>query len=239
MQIAVISDIHGNFAALESVLSDIKEQGVDEVLVGGDLADGGRQPDAVLDTLMARKWSVVRGNSDRELLDIIAGKTDLSAEWLPCAMWTLDRLRQEHLAYLRALPTAIRREIPGGQLLLVHATPWSDQDVVFPNSPEDLAGKMLLAGQAEVLVYGHIHIPYYRQVNEGLLVSVGAVSWSNDQDPRPAYSILTFGKKVGVEVRRVAYDVEAEVTALDEVEHPLSTKLRRWLRAGRPWSAKA
>ena len=57
MRLAIISDIHGNLAALEAVVRDIYEQRVDEVLVGGDLAEGGRQPAEVLDLLARRQWS--------------------------------------------------------------------------------------------------------------------------------------------------------------------------------------
>ncbi len=74
MRIAVLSDIHGNLAALQAVLTDLEDQEVDEVLIGGDLAEGGRQPMEVLDLLMARKWPAVVGNGDILLLELAEGK---------------------------------------------------------------------------------------------------------------------------------------------------------------------
>src|SRR5919204_505010 len=119
-RLAVVSDVHGNLAALRAVVDDLRARPVDEVLLGGDLVQGGRQP---------------------------AETPDLIAQ-------------------------------PG----------WAG---------------------ASVLAYGHIHHAYRRRLPEGLLASVGAVSLSNDRDPRPAYSVFDLGAEVRVEVRRVAYDAAA------------------------------
>lgn len=236
MWIAVLSDIHGNLAALLAVLRDLDQQRVDEILIGGDLAEGGRQPAEVLDLLMERKWPAVRGNADVLLLDAADGKVDANHPFFATAAWALERLGPHHLRYLRALPVAIRRAIPGArELLLVHATPWSVEEVVPPDAPEQVARRMLTEAHAEVVVYGHIHSAYQRRVDGRLLISAGGVSGSNDQDPRPAYSILSTGQEIAVEVRRVTYDVDKELAAIDQAGLPLSAGLRRWLRSGGPW----
>ncbi len=60
-----------------------------------------------------------------------------------------------------------------------------------------------------------------------------AVSWSHDQDPRPAYSVLHVDGTIRVEVRRVSYDAEAEAAALVRAGHPVGEILgRRTLRGG-------
>ena len=234
MNIAVIADIHGNFAALQAVLDDLNRQDVDDVLVGGDLVDGGRQPAEVIDLLRDRRWPIVRGNSDRGVLEVLDGTIILAPHWHACAEWTLSRLGQTHVEFLRELPMAIRRALPGGrELLVVHATPWHDREIVRPDTPVAVARQLLSAAQADVVAYGHIHRAYHRWVDGGLVLSVGAVSWSHDEDPRPAYSVLHVDETIRVEVRRVIYDSEAEVAAMVRVGHPVGAILRpRMLRGG-------
>jgi predicted phosphodiesterase len=71
MRIALISDPHGDFVALQAVISDIERQNdLDEVLVGGDLAQGGPQPAEVVDEIRRRGWPSVRGNSDDFLVQM-------------------------------------------------------------------------------------------------------------------------------------------------------------------------
>ncbi len=239
MRIAVISDIHGNLAALTAVLTDLETQGVDEVLVGGDLAESGRQPVEVLDLLLDRGWPTVVGNADVLLIEVADG-TRAGKEPGPGVEWALSRLRPEHFVYLRSLPLALRRPMPGrGDFVLVHATPWSVEEVVLPDAPETLATRMLTEAHASVVAYGHIHSAYQRVLASGLLVSVGGVTGSNDRDPRPTSSIFTLGPEVTVEVRRVSYAVDAELAALEKAGHPMGEGLRKWMRSGGPWPVRA
>lgn len=67
MRFAVISDIHGNLTALEAVISDLSQRGVDRVLHGGDLALMGPRPAQVVDRIAELGWAGVVGNTD-ELL---------------------------------------------------------------------------------------------------------------------------------------------------------------------------
>jgi predicted phosphodiesterase len=236
VRIAIVSDIHGNFAALQAVAADLDRQSTDEVLVGGDLAQGGRQPVEVLDFLQARGWPAVLGNADQFLLRFFEGPPPLDDPFAASGQWAAARLQPAHVAYLRGLPELIRRRAASGiRLALVHATPWSITDVVLPDAPEEVAQRMLTAAHADVLAYGHIHTAYQRRVGGGLLLSVGGVGGSNDEDPRPAYSIVSLSPPVTVEVRRVSYDVEAEIAALKREAFPMGAQKPASLRTGGPW----
>ncbi len=89
-------------------------------------------------------------------------------------VWARARLSPGHLSYLRSLPLLLRQPTPGeGVLALVHATPWSVEEIVRYDSPEEVARRMLREAQATVVVCGHIHSAYQWAVADGLLVSVG------------------------------------------------------------------
>jgi predicted phosphodiesterase len=244
-RIAVVSDTHGTLPALEAVVADLRANPVDEVLFGGDAVQGGRLPAETLDRLSELGWAAVLGNADVAVLEVAEGRplsgVPAADEQLVRGLrWTADRLRPDQLDRLRALPRALRRPIAGGgELVLVHATPWSVEDVVLPDSPEELAGRMLAEADARVLAYGHIHHAYQRRLPTGLLASVGAVGGSNDRDPRPAYTVFTLGDPVEVEVRRVPYDAAAEVAALEASGFPLRPGRVELLLHGGTWPVRA
>lgn len=239
MRIAIVSDIHGNFAALQAVVRDLDRQSIDEVLVGGDLAEGGRQPAEVLDFLTARRWPTVLGNADQFLLRFLDRTVPPDDPFIEVGQWTVERLRPAHFAYLQGLPRMIRRHGQAGdRFALVHATPWSLIDLVLPDAPDETARRMFSSADADTVGYGHIHSAYQRRVAGGFLFSAGAVIGSNDQDPRPAYSILTLAPQISVEVRRVAYDVDAEIAALHHIGFPLKPGIAQWMRTGGPWPVR-
>jgi predicted phosphodiesterase len=226
-RIAFISDPHGDRLALDRVISDLEKAGpVDEVLVGGDLAQGGAQPAEVVDEIRNRGWRSVRGNADDLLVRIADGRHEealrearathevLSETVASDAERSVSRLGPERIEYLRSLPMLIERGPFGfGTVMLVHATPWSTGEVVLPDASSEIAERMVREAKARVLVYGHIHTPYQRKVGDAALLSVGAVSGSNDADPRPAYTILNLDATISVEVRRVEWPSEERLEA--------------------------
>jgi predicted phosphodiesterase len=244
-RLAVVSDVHGNLAALRAVVEELRARPVDEVLLGGDLVQGGRQPAETLDLIDELGWPAVLGNADLAVLETAESAPLSSPEGADALLvrglrWTAERLRPEQLARLRALPRALRRPGDGGgDFVLVHATPWSVEDVVRPDAPEATARRMLTEARSGVLAYGHIHHAYRRRLPEGLLASVGAVSGSNDRDPRPAYTVFTLGATVEAATHRVAYDAAAEAEALRESGYPVRPGRLEQLVAGGDWPIRA
>ncbi len=67
MRIAIISDVHGNLTALESVMADLRQQKPDIIFHGGDLATAGCNPAEVIDLIADAGWPGVLGNTDEML----------------------------------------------------------------------------------------------------------------------------------------------------------------------------
>ena len=213
-RIAVLSDPHADLVALRAVIADLESvEPVDEVLLGGDIAQGGPQPDAVVDLIRERDWPAVLGNSDELLIRTADGRQEsgLPPAVAERARWSVGRLGKERIDYLRLLPLALRR----GPALLVHATPWSTEDVVLPDADEATAERMIREAAARVVMYGHIHTAYQRRVGDSVLLSVGAINGSNDSDPRSAYTIVTLDESVTAEVRRVEFSLSARLAAYE------------------------
>jgi hypothetical protein len=80
-------------------------------------------------------------------------------------------------------------------------------------------------------VFGHIHQPFVRQIAALTVANAGSVSLSYDGDPRAAYAIVDDD---GVSIRRVEYDIEAEIRSLEAARDPYAAHTAQVLRTGRP-----
>jgi putative phosphoesterase len=236
MRLAVVSDLHGNLTALDDVAADIAERGVDRVVHGGDVALMGGRPAEVIDRLAELGWPGIVGNTDELLwqpgqfaLQLrVAPKLEpllrmLFEKYAPA---TLQRIGEARLDTLRTLPET--RSV--ANVGLVHASPGDLWRAPMPDaSDEELEVTYGHAGP-EIVVYGHIHRPFVRQVGALTVANAGSVGLSFDGDPRASY-LLTEDHRA--KVIRVEYAVEAEVAALRATGYPDSDRIAQMLRTGR------
>jgi hypothetical protein len=224
------------------VLADLRRTAPDLILHGGDLAHGGAHPVEIIARIRDLGWHGVLGNTDEMLFrpealhEFAAQNPSLKTmfDWIEeMAEWTRQRLPQDSLDWLRALPLQQARD----SIALVHASPescWrapgaeaSDAELQSVYSP---FGKPLA-------VYGHIHRSFIRKIrasNSGPAMTVansGSVSLSHDGDPRAAYLLIDDGV---AQIRRVDYDVEKEIQSLTQCGMPHAEWIERALRAASP-----
>ena len=232
MRIAVVSDIHGNLAAFEAVLADLRQASPDRVLHGGDLAHGGASPAEVVDRIRVLGWAGVLGNTDEmlfapEALTRFAAAS--SAKFQPLfaaieemARWTRRALGEERIAWLGSLP---RMQIHA-PMALVHASPDSLWRAPAPEASDAELEQVYRPLGQPIAVYGHIHRPFVREMAGLIVVNSGSVSLSYDGDPRAAYLLVDDGKPV---IRRVEYDVDAEIGRISECGIPRAGWIARSL----------
>jgi putative phosphoesterase len=234
MRIAVVSDIHGNLTALEAVIADLRSAAPEVVLLGGDLADGGARPVEVLDRVRALGWRGVLGNVDEMLFRPEALETFASQSKARAAMWEAVRanaaatraaLGEERLAWLRGLPGELRDD----GFALVHARPGECWRAPGIDASEEELAEAYGPLDAAVVVYGHTHVPGVRRLGDGLVVvNAGSVGLPFDGDARASYALVDDGAAV---IRRVEYDVSAELSALAACELPGAEWTAKILRA--------
>ena len=132
---AVISCLHANHAALEAVLADIDQQGIDTITCLGDLVGYGPQPNEVVELIRQRAIPTCQGCWDE---DIIEGLNACDCSY-PSQLaerrghlahqWTADQLSEENKDFLANLPMSLRRD----RLLFVHGSPNSQHEYLLPN----------------------------------------------------------------------------------------------------------
>ena len=72
MKYAIISDIHGNFPAMQAVLKDVKEQEISSFIFAGDYCISGPWPDECIDAIRAiPEKHIIRGNEEKYLENLI------------------------------------------------------------------------------------------------------------------------------------------------------------------------
>ena len=220
MRIAVVSDIHGNKHALEAVFADIDQQFADKVFCLGDLVGYGAFPNEVIEMVRSRGIPTIMGNYDDgvgfDRDECGCAYTDPEMRRLGdlSLAWTRQHVTPENKTFLRSLLPNIRLEIDGHRLLLVHGSPRKINEYVYEDRPLWSLEHIAQRAQADLLVFGHTHLPYVKQVGSVLFVNAGSVGKPKDGDPRAAYALLDIDREVDVELRRVAYDVAAAAAAI-------------------------
>ena len=222
------------------MLADLRLTSPDLILHGGDLPHGGSSPAEIVDWIRDLGWQGVAGNTDEmlwapETLTEFASKAPqlrvLFAAIEEMAAATREDLGEERIAWLSGLP----RTQVHGRVALVHASRESTwRSALQTATDEELYGEYSPLGQP-VVVYGHIHHPYVRQVSGPggpvIVANSGSVSLSCDGDRRAAYLLLTDDVPA---VRRVEYDVDKEIRAVCDGGMPHADWIARTLESGLP-----
>ncbi len=222
MRIAIFSDIHGNRHALEAVLEGIDLQAPDRVYCLGDLVGYGAYPNEVIERIRDRGIPTIMGNYDdgvgfdRDECGCAYTDPEMKKLGDESLMWTRRVVTPENKAYLRSLLPSIRFTVGERRSLLVHGSPRKINEYVYEDRPLANLERIAKSAEADVLVFGHTHLPYMKEVAGVLLVNDGSVGKPKDGDVRAGYVILDVGDGVRVEFHRVPYDVAAAAMAVRE-----------------------
>ena len=209
---AILSDIHGNLAALEAVLEDVAAQKVDRIVCLGDVIGYGPHPCACLDEVMKFDFCIL-GNHDSSALFDPEG-FNVAAE--QAIFWTRSQLEsgqggpeasRARLAFLCEMPRTVRE----GSYLFVHGSPRQPtNEYVFPEDTQNSKKMEKLFSMIPHLCFqGHTHVPgvfttdlrFVRPSDTGaglsvadssarMMINVGSVGQPRDGDPRSCYVVF-------------------------------------------------
>lgn len=237
---AIMGDIHGNLEALETVVKDAREQGVNSFVCVGDVVGYNANPAECLELIKELKCVTVRGNHDH-----YCSHDECLDDFHPLAAnvvdWTRHQLTPEQIDWLRQLRMVC---IVDG-FTIVHST--LDMPEKWGYVFDTLEANANFTYQStSVCFHGHTHVPivYERQdlvrkepltklkitLGKKYFINVGSVGQPRDGDPRSAYAIYDVKNKL-VELRRLPYDIAKTQEKIRKVHLP--ERLAKRLEAGK------
>lgn len=195
MKVGILSDVHGDYGALETTLNKLKaEHQVSRILCAGDLVGRGPEQNRVVDCIRKNEIITVRGNHD---------------EWF-------YGISEENTAYLKNLPIDWKGKIGGQRLFMCHGKPGNNMWGMYRDHLSGTYLSMVLKSlKTDVLVTGHTHMPLYMRVDEGILLNPGSLyTFESSRQTSRTYGVLDL-KTLDLKV----YQTSPETVEIAEVEY--------------------
>jgi putative phosphoesterase len=208
MKLLILSDIHGNWPALEAVLQ--AELDFDAVAFCGDVVDYGPRPVECIHWLRDHADHLVRGNHDNALaFDLDCQCMGSFREYsLATRAWHRTLVGEADREFLRAMPTLDWFEWGGKHFRMAHATPQGD---LFEYLPMDQWGEHVRGLDADFVLLGHTHIQGMRTFGKTTVVNPGSVGLARDRGGQACYAVYAEGE---MHLKRIAYDPERTIAML-------------------------
>jgi len=175
-----LSDIHGNLAALERVLDDLKGRDVRDVWVAGDLLFGGDRPLEVWQLLTKHSAHCVRGLGDTALCmvdpDTLLPENEQERSMSQLFVKTRRALGDLVVERLRRLPEKLRIPlIDGSEIVMVHGSPADPSQEMSQDMTDAELSALVGDDPADIVVCGGSHVPFRRDLDDLSIINVGSV----------------------------------------------------------------
>ncbi|MEM6702232.1 MAG: metallophosphoesterase family protein [Acidobacteriota bacterium] len=177
MKVAALYDVHGNLPALRAALDEVRVEGVDVLVVGGDVFPGPLAEDclALLESY-EKPVHYLRGNGENDLLALRHGHMlQLPPAVLESLAWQADRLDEDTVTFLERWPETMTLAVSLGEVLFCHATPQSDRALVTERTSVEHLRLLLEGVAAGIVVSGHTHMAFDRRVGRRRWINAGSV----------------------------------------------------------------
>lgn len=235
-KIAIISDIHGNYEALTSVLKDIENRNIKTIYCLGDIVAKGVHPSECLTLIKEKCQVILRGNCEEILLGSIENCTGLERER---RIWNQSMLTEEEKTFLLNLPYCYEFHMSGSLIRMFHSHP--EEIIKMIANIDNIEEKKKLfmpsintisTDIADIIIYGHLHLPYLDKIYNRTIINVGSVGNSidivrndefdaNTMEITQAYYTIIEGNlgsqeydsSLSIQFIRIPYDIKKELNS--------------------------
>lgn len=223
MKIGVLGDIHGNIEALKVAYNLAMEEKVEKLFHLGDL--GGYAPfvNEVVDFLIEHNILGIQGNYDEAVAYDLPHcgckyEDEFQAEMSHISFeWTKKYVTEKSKNYMKSLPFSIEFEANGKLVKIFHATPIKNNLYWSEERTEKFYLLMAERAQADIMIYGHTHIPYFRKIGDRYFINAGSVGKPKDGDSRTCLCVIDITHDaVEVNFIRRQYDIQKMINAIIE-----------------------
>lgn len=221
MKIAVLGDIHGNIEALKAAYAAALNARADKIFHLGDI--GGYAPfvNEAADFLIEHKIDGVQGNYDYNVANDSEHcgckyEDQIQAELADRSFkWTKEHSTAKTKSFMAALPQSISFDAEGMKVMIFHAAPHKNNIYWFEDRPDKFFMEMAQKSGADVIIYGHTHRPYRKDIEGRVFINAGSVGKPKDGDPRACLALIEIKRiSISSEFIRVPYDIEKTALAI-------------------------
>ncbi|RWZ55205.1 metallophosphoesterase [Halobacillus fulvus] len=218
MKIALITDVHGNAAALRAVLDALEKEQVTHIYCLGDMLAIGPDSNQVLDMLFSISHvSIITGNHDECVLALLSGNEHPAshAHIKKHHQWIADRLDPSFIPLLESLPRTIKGHIgdkdfvlqhyglsAGKQEAMIHEDPF--KRIVEPSLKN--MQQLFNGTDADLIGFGHHHPYHYFENDDTIYLNPGALGCQ--KQPMAPFALIELDEKeeLHIEHKEVSYD---------------------------------
>lgn len=239
MNVAILSDIHGNLEALEVVLDDVARHAVRRIIFLGDVVGYGADPKACIDLIRKHASIMILGNHDYAVINGDEAKK-LNPDALFSILWSIDHIKNEYESFIKLLPYIYA----DNHICATHASPLNPQIWDYILTREEAVSAFSVK-TFRVLFIGHSHCPcifvekeqkrmftgelsvveelnpdnIVTDIAKRYIINPGSVGQPRDGDPRASYGI--YDDIDGIyNLRRVEYDIDKASKKIKEAGLP-------------------
>lgn len=208
MKIAILSDIHGNYAALKNVLKEAKNLNVDKYLFLGDYLGYYYEIESILKTIRSLDYEMIKGNHELLLKDIISDKKNIkkiTKKYGSGMEYASKQLNNDEINYLIDLPSRKEIILDETKILMAHGSPWNIRNYIYPDS--SLKDKQRCLNENFDFVFiGHSHYSFVYEYNDKVLINVGSIGQNRREGGIATWCFLNTNNNY-YEIKKTKYDI--------------------------------
>lgn len=220
----LLSDIHGNFPALQAIIKHFSEISFDAVCNCGDSTVYAPFPNETLHWLKSNKVYSILGNTDRKVIKLLKGKTfkkPRKAEKRIMYDWTAENLDSSARTYLLSLKKSLQISIADHTIGLYHGSPDHPNKFLFPDTDPERFAELADMCSSDIIITGHSHTPYHKCIGHTHFINPGSVGRMFDYNPAASCAVLSIDNKtVQVEHYRIPWLIKRTVKELQKCDLP-------------------
>jgi len=218
MKILLLSDIHGNFPALQAIEQTFPSAGYEQIINAGDATVYAPFANQTLRWLKRHKAISILGNTDLKVKKLLQGKNfkkPSKAEKRIMYTSTAEALDPSGQKYLCGLQKKKIFTLSGYTIGLYHGSPEHKNEFLFANTAKERFRQLAKTTSCDIIITGHSHTPYYKKIGGIHFINPGSVGRMFDGQPQASWATLTLSKTgIVVEHHRCPYPVEDVVREL-------------------------
>ena len=213
VKVAVISDIHGNYVALEEVIKDAKAQGAEKYIFTGDLINefpfGNKVINIIKNLQKEYDVYVVKGNREQYLIEYDEYKYTWENIQFRNTIFMRNELTDESFEFIKQLPFSLSIKIEDLSLKIFHGSIYNISEFIH-NYDDVLMEKVANESEEDILLFGHSHQRIWEKEAFGKLFINAGCSGVSKMNPKHAeYLIMNIdGKNIDINERNIEFDID-------------------------------